>query len=70
MTDAEAICYANRYPDLKAAFSNSNGLNIAGLKEHWKSSGIKEGRDKSCLQIDEYGTHSNCDNESSHKGAI
>ena len=48
MTDAEAICYADRYTDLKQAFSDSNGTNIAALKQHWKDSGINEGRDKSC----------------------
>jgi len=65
MTDAEAICYVNRYPDLKAALSNSNGPNIAGLKEHWKVSGINEGRDKSCIRdCRVWYNYSNCDNES------
>jgi hypothetical protein len=44
MTDAEAICYSNRYPDLKAAFGEDKG----SLHVHWANTGIKEGRDKSC----------------------
>jgi hypothetical protein len=44
MTDDEATCYSERYPDLKAAF---NG-NIGSLKSHWEKNGRKEKRNKFC----------------------
>ena len=47
LTDDEAQCYLNRYPDLNKAFgSYSNKLDLA--KDHWKSTGCKESRNNQC----------------------
>jgi hypothetical protein len=42
---SNAKCYADRYPDLKAAF----GYNVANLIQHFKVSGQNEGRVFNCL---------------------
>ena len=42
---SNAKCYADRYPDLKAAF----GYNVANLIEHFKVHGQNEGRVFNCL---------------------
>lgn len=44
MTDAEAACYLERYPDLKGAFNTD----IAKAKMHWREYGTHEGRNKTC----------------------
>jgi len=46
VTDKEAFCYLNRYPDLKAAFGDS----LTKAKRHWCEFGstAKENRDKAC----------------------
>jgi hypothetical protein len=44
MTDDEASCYSERYPDLKAAFNGD----IGALKNHWTKYGRKEKRNKFC----------------------
>jgi hypothetical protein len=52
MTEEQALCYSDRYPDLKTAFNNNTGQ----LIKHWKEFGIKEQRNKFCyneLTIDE-----------------
>jgi len=45
LTDQEAQCYLNRYPDLQKAFGANN---IAEAKKHWLNHGKKENRDRSC----------------------
>jgi hypothetical protein len=45
MTDAEAQCYLNRYPDVVQKFSLGN---IQKAKLHWKNHGEKEKRIKTC----------------------
>lgn len=44
LTDAEAQCYLNRYPDIVAVLGNS--LSVA--QYHWQTFGYIEGRDPSC----------------------
>jgi hypothetical protein len=44
MTDDEATCYSERYPDLKKAFNGD----IGALKNHWKKHGRSEKRNKFC----------------------
>lgn len=44
MTDDEATCYSERYPDLKQAFNGD----IGALKNHWTKHGRKEKRNKFC----------------------
>jgi len=45
ISDAQAQCYLDRYPDLQNALGATN---IAQSKIHWTSYGYKEGRDISC----------------------
>ena len=45
MTDAEAQCYLNRYPDV---VEKVNLGNINKAKVHWKEHGETEGRIKTC----------------------
>jgi hypothetical protein len=44
MSNEEAKCYLDRYPDLTKAF----GSDLTKAKEHWKNHGIKEKRNKAC----------------------
>tara|TARA_X000001036_G_scaffold263511_3_gene244953 strand:+ start:1302 stop:1853 length:552 start_codon:yes stop_codon:yes gene_type:complete len=52
MTDAEAICYANRYQDLKNAY----GYNVKDLKSHWNETRVSnnEKRTKSCNGVSRF----------------
>lgn len=43
MTDEEARCYLDRYPDLAAAVST-----LAGARKHWRDHGEREKRTKGC----------------------
>jgi len=45
LTDAEAQCYLDRYPDLQRAFGR---YNIAAAKKHYCEFGQREGRNYSC----------------------
>ena len=45
ITDQEAQCYLNRYPDLQSAFGAAN---IAAVKTHWIQNGRNENRDMTC----------------------
>jgi hypothetical protein len=45
ITDQEAQCYLNRYPDLQVSFGATN---IAAAKTHWIQNGRNEGRDMTC----------------------
>lgn len=45
MTDAEAQCYLNRYPDVVQQYSLGN---LDKAKLHWKEKGEKEKRLKTC----------------------
>ena len=44
MSEKEALCYFDRYPDLQKSIGNNTKL----LIQHWKSDGIKEKRNKFC----------------------
>lgn len=44
ITDDEAQCYSQRYPDLQAAFKGD----VSALKNHWLKHGRKEKRNKFC----------------------
>jgi len=44
MSDAQALCYVNRYSDLMEAY----GYDRIALKRHWAASGFREGRNRSC----------------------
>ena len=44
MTDEQAKCYLERYPDLRLAF----GTNLLKAKQHWNAHGFDEKRTKSC----------------------
>lgn len=45
MTNKQAQCYLNRYPDLQRAFGAHN---IRAAKFHWTHNGYKEHRHKTC----------------------
>lgn len=47
LSDAQAQCYLNKYPDLRKAF----GTNLSKAKEHWKKYGctMKENRSYKCV---------------------
>ena len=44
----EASCYAERYPDLHAAFCKNTTCDTAGLKAHYKNDGKAESRSYGC----------------------
>ena len=44
ITDEEAKCYLERYPDLTLAF----GTDVHKAKNHWRNHGFGEGRTKAC----------------------
>lgn len=48
MTDDEATCYMNRYPDVVQAVGFGN---IVDAKKHWDKTGSKEKRDKTCDKV-------------------
>ena len=43
MSDKEAQCYLDRYPDLRAAFGT-----LEAAKKHWEEHGEREKRNKAC----------------------
>lgn len=45
LTDAQAQCYLNRYPDLQDAYGLTN---IEAAKKHWIAHGIHENRNYKC----------------------
>ena len=69
LTDNQAICYANRYPDLKKEFGN----NLSSLKKHWKNVGCIENSSYDCidapLNIGNY-TKKGCFNDSTEQRAL
>jgi hypothetical protein len=46
MTDLEATCYLNKYPDVVQAIGGAGDLKAA--KKHWDDKGKKEKRTKTC----------------------
>lgn len=44
LTDHEAKCYLENYPDLQGIFKTD----LASAKQHWKTNGSKEGRNYYC----------------------
>lgn len=47
MSNQEAQCYLNRYPDIR----NSIGNNVNSAISHWKNTGCKEQRNNQCSSI-------------------
>lgn len=45
MTNEEAQCYLNRYPDVVQKYSPGN---LGKAKLHWKQTGEEEKRSKAC----------------------
>ena len=48
MTDDEATCYMNRYPDVVQSVGFGN---VIDAKKHWQKTGSKEKRDKTCDKV-------------------
>jgi len=49
LTDVEAQCYLNKYPDLIKAFGQNN---LPAAKSHWLTNGHNEGRTFNCPAVD------------------
>mmetsp|Transcript_34591 Transcript_34591/g.52922 ORF Transcript_34591/g.52922 Transcript_34591/m.52922 type:complete len:101 (-) Transcript_34591:31-333(-) len=46
LTDAQAVCYMNRYKDLREKYGPQNDL--CGVRIHWDTYGSFEGRNPNC----------------------